>query len=127
MALDIKQIAVGDSVNEINQHMIDAMAHLVYDSFTIILDDLTKQGLVDQISPEKTLQPQAAVVGAYMGLLRIMSLDGRIAPQRAFDHLNQELQRLISTSRIGVVGECDVDSMIAEVEAEAAKAKCNVH
>ena len=121
MTMDIKQIAVGDDVSHVNQVMIDSMADVTFRAFQEVFASLDSQGLIDQKSDNKILQPRAAVIGCYIGLLRIMSLDGRIDPHRAFDHLNLELTKIITTSRIGIPGEDDIEAMIAEVEKAAGK------
>jgi len=102
--------------SEADQHMMEAMSELVLESFKIILSELSSQGNLDhQMDKAKKLTPMSAIIGTYMGLLRVASLDGSIDPSEAKLYLDKSLMDLIKNSRLAKKGE-DIDKIVEDLK-----------
>lgn len=115
--MKIETTSVGDTPNEVCQAVISILPDLIMDVFKELLRELTNDGMIDQSIPEKRLNPDAAIIGCYIGLIRIMSLDGILDPVKAQAKVNEELTDLIKHSRVADMKTCDPEQVMAEVEA----------
>lgn len=112
--MEIKRKSVGGSPSAINDKFIGLIEEGFVFLFKETVQALIDNGELDQKDATKTLTHDAALIGAYTGLLRVFSLDGIIPPDDAMKELNRMLTALIASARIAHTEE-EVEKHIEEL------------
>lgn len=103
--------ALGRKATPTEQALMDAMPEMMWRAFNNTLQQCVKAGIIDLNRSAREIAEQldkrAVMYGCYLGMLRIMSLDGKEDVMQAHGVLNLILKDFIDNLAIGDCPDCE--------------------